>query len=1091
MKVKLITEAIDKLIKEELADTGEQMFSEQAQDFAVAFPGRFQPFHSGHYKTYKWLCDKFGESKVFICTSDHTEGTESPLTFDEKRRVIASMYPDIPTDHVVEVYKPYAPYEVFDNYETEHGVGLVLAIGEKDQDRLKGHDYYVPYNPRNPMENFEQAGYKVIVPKLSNLTGTSVREFFSNPNYKDPKKKIIFQNIYGKFDEDIYDLFCTRFSKGAQNPMEMTENNLMIGYPTAEQQAQHNKKVKGIRSGLESNKEFQYDVIARESVLEVLESEQSKLKTEEISQTSLQNIFKRSDIESNGKILNLYVTKYLPTIFPESAIKDIVYHKTTSKEIHGGKFRLSRLGGVYFSFFDIPSGGLIKWLFQKIMSENTILAKVNVRNPFIINKNNAKEVIKKIGMTTQNVNQLRKHFDLSNNDAVLGFPNPNYDLGELDDFPNINFNKSGRKDIIELAVFDPDNIHILGSKQDLAMFRQFLSENNIDLQGNSVQTESINEAKTDWYNKTITNPSTGRNVKIKSALTYAPDNPLRIKAEKILNQYDQKTGRAPMGDAEEDMEDFDPNAEMSDTGGGGDFGGGGGMDFGSDSMPGDEMGDEGQANVTKLSGDDFKLPIEIVKGLSIRRSNKFDEYEPEGEFSDGEEAFSDSAGGDMDFGDADAESEDSAEGDQAGEDEQEDVGEDLPPKKESVMRESTELLTEGGSYGHMQHVHDNYNMTIRDLKHIIVRALTGRLDMLTEKTDGINLSFTVKDGQIMYARNKGHLKTGAVGALNKYQIIQKFEGKPKVIRAISDAVRSIEQNRDLFLQNSKIFENGKTFLNMEVIHPVTRNVIDYSTKIIVFHALIRHDAHGNKIDEDQFAANDLYKSISKSLNRDYYDYSGPTFLKLEINPNAKELILKYIGQIDDWVREYKLHDDNKLKALYQAFWVRFLVEKADKFGYKIPTDVFMGLVDRWMFHNKSYQISAETIDNSQFLDWAEHFDKFDYKVMAYKETAKLKNMMYEIGSEVINQLNTKIGRSKNAKDTLRVSLKEKFDEIKQSQDPDVIGYFKGMLEQLNKMGGFSNLPSIEGITFHFKGNIYKMTGMYSIINNLLNLKMNE
>ena len=170
---------------------------------------------------------------------------------------------------------------------------------------------------------------------------------------------------------------------------------------------------------------------------------------------------------------------YIESVFPDSKIKDVVYHKTSSKEIEGGKFKISRLGGVYFSFFNVPSGGLLKGLVQKLIKENTIIAVVDVKNPFIVNRNNAKEVVKKIGLTTQDVTKLRKNFDLSTNDAVLGFPNEAKDTGQLDNFPTISFNEKDKKDIIELAVFDPEQIHILGSKSDIEGFKKWKPEQSL------------------------------------------------------------------------------------------------------------------------------------------------------------------------------------------------------------------------------------------------------------------------------------------------------------------------------------------------------------------------------------------------------------------------------------------------------------------------------------------------------------------------------------------------------------------------------------------------------------------------------------
>ncbi|MCX6747890.1 MAG: hypothetical protein NTW98_03030, partial [Candidatus Nomurabacteria bacterium] len=45
-------------------------------------------------------------------------------------------------------------------------------------------------------------------------------------------------------------------------------------------------------------------------------------------------------------------SEYLENIFSESKIKDIVYHQTTSKEFDVTDWKLSRLGGAYFNFYN-------------------------------------------------------------------------------------------------------------------------------------------------------------------------------------------------------------------------------------------------------------------------------------------------------------------------------------------------------------------------------------------------------------------------------------------------------------------------------------------------------------------------------------------------------------------------------------------------------------------------------------------------------------------------------------------------------------------------------------------------------------------
>jgi hypothetical protein len=91
---------------------------------------------------------------------------------------------------------------------------------------------------------------------------------------------------------------------------------------------------------------------------------QSQTQSQQTTQQDEVNPAIKKIFESNPELSSIgniqQYLQYLNSVFPLSKIKDIVYHKTSSKEIKGGKFNISRLGGVYLSFFDIPSGGAIK-----------------------------------------------------------------------------------------------------------------------------------------------------------------------------------------------------------------------------------------------------------------------------------------------------------------------------------------------------------------------------------------------------------------------------------------------------------------------------------------------------------------------------------------------------------------------------------------------------------------------------------------------------------------------------------------------------------------------------------------------------------
>ena len=71
----------------------------------------------------------------------------------------------------------------------------------------------------------------------------------------------------------------------------------------------------------------------------------------------------------------------------------------------------------------------------------------------------------------------------------------------------------------------------------------------------------------------------------------------------------------------------------------------------------------------------------------------------------------------------------------------------------------------GGVAGHMDHLYDNPELTFSKMKEIIDAAANGELST-EEKVDGQNLflSYSIPDGQVKGARNKGNLKDGGMDA---------------------------------------------------------------------------------------------------------------------------------------------------------------------------------------------------------------------------------------------------------------------------------------------------------------------------------------
>jgi hypothetical protein len=190
----------------------------------VVYSGRFQPFHKGHYATYDNLVRKFGKDSVYIGTSNVTDSKKSPFNFKEKKAIMTNMF-GIPSSKIVNIRNPYAPEEILNKYD-EDTTGLIVVVGEKDENRLSGK-YFTPYKGK-VTEPYLDRGYVYASPATANpISGTDVRYWLSAGSAADRKKN--FTKAYPKFDEQIFKLITLKLKSLKECINEEITLNVKVG----------------------------------------------------------------------------------------------------------------------------------------------------------------------------------------------------------------------------------------------------------------------------------------------------------------------------------------------------------------------------------------------------------------------------------------------------------------------------------------------------------------------------------------------------------------------------------------------------------------------------------------------------------------------------------------------------------------------------------------------------------------------------------------------------------------------------------------------------------------------------------------------
>jgi len=145
------------------------------------------------------------------------------------------------------------------------------------------------------------------------------------------------------------------------------------------------------------------------------------------------------------------------------------------------------------------------------------------------------------------------------------------------------------------------------------------------------------------------------------------------------------------------------------------------------------------------------------------------------------------------------------------------------------------LLLEGGVGGHLNHLYDNRQMTANKMVSILRKASNGEL-VGTEKADGYNIFLGYQGGVARAARNKTDMQRG--GMTMEELAAREFKGGEKVRQAYIQSFDAYQAALDSLTdkEKEKIFgPNGEVVYNTEIMGPAAAQVINYDIDVLSIH----------------------------------------------------------------------------------------------------------------------------------------------------------------------------------------------------------------------------------------------------------------
>jgi hypothetical protein len=404
----------------------------------------------------------------------------------------------------------------------------------------------------------------------------------------------------------------------------------------------------------------------------------------------------------------------------------------------------------------------------------------------------------------------------------------------------------------------------------------------------------------------------------------------------------------------------------------------------------------------------------------------------------------------------------------------------------------SDLILEGGAAGHMMHPFDDKALTFDDFRKFITAGLQGEMtfdEEPTEKTDGQNVFATVKDGKVMFARNKGQMQN----PIDLAGITQMFADHPsELVRdTFTFAAQDLASTLTKLSANDQIkyFNDGKNFMNMELIYSKNPNVINYDRDVIQFHGIKETDGEGNIIgDMGARSAKDIAKLLDavNAKTGKVFNIIPPQVLKLRKDVDFDDRLPYFMKKIDALQTQYKLAGHDEVSRYHEMWW-RDEIEKS--FG-DLSQDIKEGLLLRWAYDDKktlNMRQVAKQITPEQ-MEFLRKYDKVDVK-KKYKENIRpFEDLFLEFGSIVLKNASNFVAASPDAEmQRLHNEIRTEAAKIKKGGSVDQIIKVEAELARLDRIGGIESIIPTEGLVFKYNGKIYKLTGTFAAINQLLGI----
>ena len=397
------------------------------------------------------------------------------------------------------------------------------------------------------------------------------------------------------------------------------------------------------------------------------------------------------------------------------------------------------------------------------------------------------------------------------------------------------------------------------------------------------------------------------------------------------------------------------------------------------------------------------------------------------------------------------------------------------------------LLLEGGVGGHLNHLYDNRQMTYNKMVSILKKASNGEL-VGTEKADGYNIFLGYQGGLARAARNKTDMQRG--GMTMEELAVREFKGGEKVRQAYIQSFDAYQAALGSLSDREKIKifgPDGEVFYNTEIMGPAAAQVLNYDVNVLSIHHG-GHKTYNRATDTvDVIDATENSRILDRIIDRFEAATAGKSFA---VQRTAFVKLKALDGDVDLNVAIAKLQKAGFGGSMtIEEYLETKLVPVVDAALPYFDPRIKQEIIDRMLNKENKKVVSQIT----------KGFPKEQKSVVSalVKQSGKLiKDVIWPI-EEAVHDFAVEMLRGMesayildNEKELgrLRQEVATAIRDIQAYSGPGEEAAKDVLLQQLKKLKKLEDVSStVEGFVFEEDGMLYKFTGNYAPMNQLLGM----